>query len=208
MDRQLREIAEQARGFFPPDEADALHSAALAVAHLGPLLEVGGYCGKSAVYLGAVAAQHGTVLFSIDHHRGSEEHQAGQEFHDPGLTDDAGRVDTLPCFRDTIARAGLEESVIAVVGDSRLVAGHWRTPLAILLLDGGHSMAAAEADYEGWSPHVMRKGLLAIHDVFEDPEQGGRPPYEVWRRAVASGAFAERSRRGSLRVLERVAEDA
>ena len=38
-----------------------------------PLLEIGTYCGKSAVYLGAAAREAGTVCFTVDHHRGSEE---------------------------------------------------------------------------------------------------------------------------------------
>ncbi len=190
---------------MPDDEGLALHAAGLAGAAAGPLLEVGTYCGKSAVYLGAAARERGTVLFTVDHHRGSEENQAGWEWHDERLVDPrSGRMDTLPFFRDTIAAAGLEDVVIAVVGVSATVASHWSTPLGLVFVDGGHAFDLALSDYEGWSPHVAPGGLLVFHDVFEDPAEGGQAPYEVWKRAVGSGRFEPVSTTGSLRVLRRV----
>jgi predicted O-methyltransferase YrrM len=198
------EVARQAPGFMPDDEGLALHAAGLEAGAAGPLLEIGSWCGKSAVYLGDAAEQAGTVLFCVDHHRGSEENQAGWEHHDPSLVDPrTGRIDTLPRFRRTIEDAGLEGTVIAVVGESTLVAAHWQTRLGMVFIDGGHGAAPAHADYDGWSPHVVDGGLLVIHDVFEDPAAGGRPPYEVWRRAVASGRFEPVRTTGSLRVLRR-----
>lgn len=192
---------------MPPDEGLALHEAGLAAAALGPLLEVGTYCGKSAVYLGAAARARGTVLFTVDHHRGSEENQPGWEWHDPSLVDPAaGVMDTLPVFRRTIRDAGLEGTVVAVVGDSPTVARHWATPVALVFIDGGHGAEPAHADYEGWAPKVRPGGLLAIHDVFPDPADGGRPPYELYLRAVGSGAFEEVRAVGSLRVLRRVGD--
>ena len=206
MDDALRRAARDAPGFMPENEGIALYDAALRAGDVGPLLEIGSYCGKSAVYLGAAARAKETIVFSLDHHRGSEEHQPGQQYHDEQLIDEAGRIDTLPQFRRTIASAGLEDVVVGIVGVSALVASWWRTPLALVFIDGGHSRAAAEADYKGWAPWVTRGGLLVIHDVFEDPRQGGRPPYEIFRRALASKAFVEVDRTGSLRVLERVGD--
>lgn len=207
MDDHLRRVANAAIGFMPEREGLALYEAAKGVASLGPLLEIGSYCGKSAVYLGAAAQQGGATLFSIDHHRGSEEHQAGEEYHDRRLVDTTtGAIDTLPHFRRTLAAAGLDGVVVGVVGESQRVASHWRTPLALVFIDGSHALGSAMGDYEGWAPHVMREGLLAIHDVFEDPAEGGRSPYEVYRRALRSGAFCELSATSSLRVLERVGE--
>ena len=206
MDDALRRAARDAPGFMPENEGIALYDAALRTGDVGPLLEIGSYCGKSAVYLGAAARAKDTIVFSLDHHRGSEEHQPGQQYHDEQLIDETGRIDTLPQFRRTIARAGLEDVVVGIVGVSALVASWWRTPLALVFIDGGHSRAAAEADYKGWAPWVTRGGLLVIHDVFEDPRQGGRPPYEIFRRALASKAFVEVDRTGSLRVLERVGD--
>lgn len=202
-------VARDALGFMPEDEGLALHAAALEGAAVGLLLEVGSYCGKSAVYLGAAARAAGTVLFAVDHHRGSEELQPGWEHHDPRVVDPGtGRIDTLPFFRRTVAAAGLQSWVVAVVGESSVVASAWRKPLGLVFIDGGHGWEPAFADFEGWAPLVATGGLLAIHDVFPDPADGGRPPYEVYRRALASGAFAEEAAmgHGSLRVLRRVAE--
>jgi MMP 1-O-methyltransferase len=206
MDPRLRAKAEAARGFMPSDEGVALYDAAMAVSVEGPLLEVGSYCGKSAVYLGAAARERGRVLFSVDHHRGSEENQAGWEWHEPDLVDPAvGKVDTLPVFRRTVHDAGLEGTVVAVVGDSSAVARNWRTPLALLFIDGGHGEEPARLDYEHWTPHVAPGGALVIHDVFPDPADGGRPPYEqIYLPALASGRFSESRVVGSLRVLQRV----
>jgi predicted O-methyltransferase YrrM len=199
-------VARGVAGFMPDDEGLALHRAGLRAAPVGPLLEIGSWCGKSAVYLGDAAAWSGTVLFCVDHHRGSEENQPGWEHHDPAVVDArTNRIDTLPAFRRTIEEAGLEDTVVAVVGESTLVAAHWQTPLGMVFVDGGHGRVPAHADYEAWARLVARGGLLAIHDVFEDPADGGRPPFEVWGRAVASGAFTpiDAAGTGSLRILQR-----
>lgn len=207
MDDELIASALAARGFMPPDEGLALHEAALAAGRGpvagGPFLEIGAYCGKSAIYLGAAAQETGTVLFSLDHHRGSEENQAGWEHHESDLVDaETGLMDTLPVFRRTVQQAGLEPSVVALVGESATVCRHWSTPLAFLFIDGGHGTEPAHRDYEGWTPHVAPGGTLAIHDVFPDPADGGRPPYEIYLRALDDG-FVDVSATGSLRVLQR-----
>jgi MMP 1-O-methyltransferase len=166
-----------------------------------PLVEIGSWCGKSSIYIGSAAQGAGTVLFAIDHHRGSEENQAGWEHHDPELVDPCtGTLDTLPRFRHTVWDAGLEGTVVAIVGDSPTVARHWNTPCAFVFIDGGHGEAPAHADYEAWTPHVAEGGTLAIHDVFPNPADGGRPPYEIYLRALEDG-FVETSVTGSLRVL-------
>jgi hypothetical protein len=205
----LREQAVAAKGFMPADEGDALYEAAVAAGAAVPglpFLEVGSYCGRSTVWLGGAARAAGTVVFAVDHHRGSEENQAGWEHHDTSVVDArTGKMDTLPTFRDTIHDAGLEDVVFAVVGQSAAVSAHWASPLAFLFIDGGHGDEPARLDYEGWTPHVAIGGTLAIHDVFPDPADGGRPPYErIFRPAVESGRFEPVSAAGSLRVLRRV----
>ena len=207
--RSWRDHALSATGFMPVDEGDALHDAAVAAGRLLPglpFLEVGSYCGRSTVWLAAAARVCDTVLFALDHHRGSEENQAGWEHHDASLVDQRiGRMDTLPVFRRAVYDAGLEPSVIAVVGRSPVVAQHWRTPLGLLFIDGGHGEVPARADYEGWAPHVAVGGTLAIHDVFPDPADGGRPPYEdIYLPALRSGLFVEIGVTGSLRLLRRL----
>jgi predicted O-methyltransferase YrrM len=209
IDAALRAHALAAKGFMPPDEGDALYDAAVqavGAAPGAPMLEVGSYCGRSTVWLGAAARATGTVVFAVDHHRGSEENQAGWEHHDPTVIDPRiGRMDTLPIFRAAIYDAGVEDFVVAVVGQSPTVAQYWSTPLAMLFIDGGHGVEPARADYAGWTPHVAMGGTLAIHDVFANPADGGRAPYEqIFQPALASGKFVLQSATGSLHLLRRV----
>ena len=198
----------KADGFMPEDEGRALYAAALDGARIGPLVEIGTYLGRSAILLAAAARRRGRKLVTVDHHRGSEEHQAGWQYHDPGLVDpEVGLIDTLPGARLALARAGVEADVVLIVGRSPEVAALWSTPLGFVFVDGGHTDEAAQADYAGWAPHVAPGGLLAIHDVFPDPADGGQAPYRIYLRALESGWFAEDealSGTGSLRVLRRV----
>ena len=205
----VRHRALATTGFMPADEGDALYIAALAAAqclpHL-PMVEVGSYCGRSTVWLGDVARRANVTLFAVDHHFGSEENQPGWEWHDASLVDPrTGRMDTLPFFRQTIIDAQLSDVVVTMVGNSATIARHWSTPLSFVFIDGGHGVEPATLDYEGWTPHVAVGGTLAIHDVFPDPKDGGRPPYEnIYLPAIRSGLFEEVSVTGSLRVLRRV----
>ena len=192
------------KGFLAEEEGVALYQHAFAAAQNGPVLEVGSYCGKSTVYLGAACKQAGSVLFAVDHHRGSEEHQLGEEYHDTTLYDvECGKIDSFREFRRTLALAQLEDTVVPIVASSAMVARDWTTPLAMVFIDGGHSMQAALTDYHSWSRHVMRGGLLAIHDVFPSPADGGRPPFEVWQLAQESGLYEALPLVKSLGVLRK-----
>lgn len=205
----LRRAADAATGFMPRDEGSELFDQACTALPHGPVLEIGTYCGKSAIYLGAAALLVGGTVVTVDHHRGSEEHQPGWEYHDATLVDPRfDRVDTLSRFRETVAGAGLEEHVVAIVGRSTTVAALWNTPLAMLFIDGGHTDEAAQDDYIGWARWVRSGGRLLIHDVFPDPADGGQAPYRVFRRALDSGVFEERGVVGSLRILERARGEA
>ena len=208
IDPVLRRHALAANGFMPQEEGDALYDAAVRAAHNvadAPFVEVGSYCGRSTIWLGAAARQTQRTLFAVDHHFGSEENQPGWEWHDTSLVDSrTGRMDTLPFFRSTILDAGLSDVVVTMVGDSATIAQHWSTPLAFLFIDGGHGTEPATRDYLGWTPRVLRGGILAIHDVFENAADGGRPPFEnIYLPAIESGLFVEVSATGSLRVLQK-----
>lgn len=212
-----REVARQTRGFMPEDEAEVLYEVARA-ARPGTFVEIGTYCAKSALYLGAAASLSGSVLFSVDHHRGSEEMQAGWDHHDPEVVDPrSGRMDSLPFAREALAEAGLEGCVVLVVGRSDQVAAHWPGPLELLFIDGGHGKEVARTDFVSWVPKVAPGGLLAVHDVFEDPTLGGQVPYQLYSEVLAgrpepggprNGAFEEVVRQGSLRVARRLPEAA
>lgn len=196
---------DSVKGFLAKDEGDALYRTALTAAARAPCLEVGSYCGKSTVYLGAACQSVGNILFAIDHHRGSEEHQLGEEYHDPELYDaNCEKMDTFREFRRTLARAKLEDTVVPIIASSILAARTWTTPLGMVFIDGGHSMQAALDDYRSWSGHVVRGGWLAIHDVFPNPADGGRPPYEIWKLAQSSGLFEALPLINTLGLLKRV----
>ncbi|WP_236245246.1 class I SAM-dependent methyltransferase [Streptomyces sp. CC210A] len=198
---------EAAKGFMPVHEGLALYAAALEAGRLGlPLLEIGTYCGRSAILLADAARAAGTVAVTVDHHRGSEEQQPGWDYHDPEVVDpQVGLMDTLPTFRRTLHAAGLEPYVVAVVGRSPQVAKVWAGEVGLVFIDGGHTDEHATADYEGWAPRVAEGGLLVVHDVFPDPadEFTGQAPYRIYLRALESGAFTEVSATDSLRVLRR-----
>ena len=141
-------------------------------------------------------------MFTLDHHR-LEENQAGWDLLPSLVYDRMGPMDTLPVFRATIADEGWRTRWAAVVGRSTTVAEHWRTPLALLFIDGGHAEEHAQNDYTGFARWVQPGGVLVIHDVFERPEDGGQAPFHVLERAVESGAFTQEETVGSMRVLRR-----
>ena len=203
---RLFALAEQVIGFMPADEGRALYDAAVTYLRDGVGVEIGTYCGKSTVMLGAAAQQTGGVLYTVDHHHGSEEHQPGWEYHDTTMVDDVtGLFDTLPTLRHTLDAAGLDDNVVAVVGKSAVVARSWRTPLQFLFIDGGHTEEAAQRDFDGWARWVTVGGALVIHDVFPNPDEGGQAPFHVYQRALGTNDFREVGATGTLRVLERTA---
>lgn len=201
----LADLAESVKGFMPPDEGRALHAAAVRAGNNGVLVEIGSYCGKSTIYLAHAASVTGSTVVTIDHHRGSEEHQVGWDYHDRSLVDPTtGLLDTLPSLRATLAASGLEDVVVPMVGRSAAISRWWRTPVDLVFIDGGHTDEAAQQDLRGWAPWVRLGGILVIHDVFPDPADGGQAPYTIYREAVDSGQFRDVSVTGSLRVLERI----
>ena len=189
-------------GFMPLDEGRALFEAAC-TARPGAWLEIGTYCGKSTVLLAQAAREvGGTQIVTVDHHHGSEENQPGWEWHDATMVDEhSGLLDTLPSFRRTWDDH-VRDVVSAVVATTEQVAAWWSTPVEFLFLDGNHVEEMAQHDYAAFAQHVAPGGLLAVHDVFPDPNDGGQAPWHVVERALAEG-FEEVSATGSLRVLRR-----
>ncbi len=195
-------FAAEVKGFLAPEEGERLFELALEACRLGPCLEIGSFCGKSTVYIGSACRLCGRTLFSIDHHRGSEEQQPGQLYFDPEVYDSRrGVIDSFPHFRATIERAGLEETVVAMVARSHVVARDWAIPLGLVFIDGGHAYETVLGDYRCWSPHVLPEGFLVFHDIFPDPSKGGQAPYEVYKLALASGLFEELPMTQTLGVL-------
>lgn len=193
------------KGFLSDNEAMALYDSALSVSNRGPVLEVGSYCGKSTIFLGTACKQTDSSVYAVDHHVGSEEHQLGEMFHDPELYDSGEeRFDSFKEFRRNIRRADLEEQVVPLVASSTTAAKFWQTPLSMVFIDGGHSLDAALNDYRCWAGHIIKGGILAIHDLFPAPEEGGQAPYAIYKLALASGLFEEIRRVDSLGLLRRL----
>jgi predicted O-methyltransferase YrrM len=198
------ELLSTTKGFLHEEEGRCLYKTALKASLLGPCLEIGSYCGKSAVYIGTACRMNNSILFSIDHHCGSEEQQPGQPYFDPGLYDpQSGSVNTFGEFRKTIQKAGIEDTVVALVSHSEMAARHWATPLGMVFIDGGHSLEAAFGDYTHWSPHIVPGGYLMIHDIFTDPDEGGQAPRKVFNLAQDGGQFEFLSMVRTLGVLQR-----
>ena len=193
------------KGFLDSEEGARLFELAKQAASLGPCLEVGSYCGKSTLYLGTGVRDGGGQLFALDHHRGSEEHQHGEEYHDADLYDaDLQVMDSLPALRRMLAQAKLDDWVVPIVTSSAQAGRFWQTDLSLVFIDGGHSHAAALTDYRTWAPHIMRGGYLAIHDIFPNPEDGGQAPFEIYQLAQSSGLFEALPMTKTLGVLQRL----
>jgi predicted O-methyltransferase YrrM len=201
---QLIEMARNVKGFLDDAEGCRLYELGLQAATLGPCLEVGSYCGKSALFLGSACRRRGAILFSIDHHRGSEEQQPGEAYFDPELFDARSQsIDTFRWFRRTLDGAGLHDTVIPMVCDSKVAARAWATPLALVFIDGGHAYETVLSDYQCWSGHIMPGGYLLIHDIFPDPADGGQAPYQIYQMALDSGKFQAMPMTGTLGILRR-----
>ncbi|MDX9816659.1 MAG: class I SAM-dependent methyltransferase [Smithellaceae bacterium] len=195
---------DKIKGFLDERESDYLYQLALKASKKGPCLEIGSYCGKSAVYIGGACKENNAVLFSLDHHRGSEEQQPGQEYFDSDLLNEqTGLIDTLPLLRHTLAVFALEDTVIPIVGRSETVGRAWQTPLSLIFIDGSHAYESVLKDYQIWSKHLMPGGYLVFHDIFPDPEKGGQAPYRVYQLAVASRQYEELPLFVSLGILKR-----
>lgn len=196
---------DKVKGFLAEDEGEALYQYALAASKLGPCLEIGSYCGKSTVYFGSACKESNSILYALDHHRGSEEHQKGEEYHDSDLWDQKAELfDSFWHFRQTMRNAQLEDIVVPIVSSSAVASNHWTTQLGMVFIDGGHSMEAALCDYQSWAGHIVAGGILAIHDIFPNPADGGQAPYEIWKLAKASGLFEQLPTVNTLGVFRRI----
>ena len=193
------------KGFIDHNEGICLYNYALNSSKKGPILEIGSYCGKSTIYIATAAKKYSGCVYSVDHHTGSEENQVGWEYHDIELFDEeTGRINSFPEFMRNLRKANLLDTVVPIVSDSSLVSRYWKIPLSMVFIDGGHTMEAAFNDFSNWKDKIIKGGILAIHDVFPNPDDGGRPPYEIYRKALSEENFKEIEAVKSLRVLEKL----
>ena len=175
------------KGFMPEHEGKALYKWARKFSEYGPLLEIGTYCGKSSMFLSEGAQANNQFVYTIDHHMGSEEHQVNEEYFDIEIFDELSkRINSFPLFLENINNFGIK-NIVPIVNESSLVAESWNSPLAMVFIDGGHSLETAMNDFISWHEKIISGGALVIHDIFENPEDGGQAPYEVYIHALKNG---------------------
>ena len=205
MNDKYQNILIHVKGFMEEIEGQGLYDTALKASTNGPCLEIGSYCGKSTIYIGSACKETQQVLFSIDHHRGSEEQQPGEDYYDPDLFDAATQqIDTFKFFRQTLSQAGLENTVVPIVSYSHIAAKAWKTPLSFVFIDGSHTFESARMDYACWTPHIIPGGYLVIHDIFPDPAMGGQAPFDIYSRALSSGQFVQEKMIKTLGILKKM----
>jgi len=193
------------KGFLSDKEAKKLQELFLKVHHLGSVLEIGTYCGKSALNFSEVAKDVNGLIYTIDHHTGSEEHQRGEEYHDSELFDERlKKFNTLPEFLNNLKSKKMAKFIIPIIDKSQNASNFFSEKISLLFIDGGHSFETALSDYNVWKDKICADGLLVIHDVFPNPKDGGRPPYEIYTLARESKEFNDLGIYETLGILKKV----
>tara|TARA_Y100000816_G_scaffold175932_1_gene126791 strand:- start:1014 stop:1616 length:603 start_codon:yes stop_codon:yes gene_type:complete len=175
---------DKLKGFMPQHEGIALTKWSKKFSSIGPIMEIGSYCGKSAIYLSKGAILNDQLVYTIDHHFGSEEHQIKEEYFDSEIFDYKNqRVNTLPLLIKNINKIQVK-NIVPIVSNSVDIASKWDAKLGMVFIDGGHSFKAANNDYVSWSTKIKKNGALVIHDIFENPDEGGQAPFEIFQKAL------------------------
>ena len=176
------------KGFMPSHEGLALTKWAEEFSTYGPALEIGTFGAKSALYIATGSSVHNQLVYTIDHHSGSEEHQLGEEYFDRTIYDEElGRVNTVPLMQSNLQQFDESRWVIPILADANSIAPSWGTELGLLFIDGSHTETSAMNDYENWCSKLHPQGGLVIHDIYEKPEDGGQAPYLIYQKALAEG---------------------
>ena len=205
MREEVRSIALRAKGFLAEAEGMSLYRLAVETSGSGPCLEVGSYCGRSALFLGEGCRARGRYpLFTVDHHEGSVEQQPGQPYFDPDLYDAAaGATTTLQVLLRNIREAGLEDWVIPIVAASVRLGRYWPpATLSLVFIDGGHSEADAFGDYERGRRRSSPAGTCAFTTSTRIPRTAGRRRITCCERARRRRRVGLSRHRGHARDLE------
>ena len=193
------------KGFLSDKEAKKLQELFLNVHHLGSVLEIGTYCGKSTLNFALIAKKINGLIYTVDHHTGSEEHQLGEEYHDEDLYDKRlKKFNTLPEFLKNLRSSNLDNFIIPIISKSSDASKTFSESISLLFIDGGHSLEAALCDYNSWKDKICSGGLLVIHDVFPNPQDGGRPPFEIYSKAQKSKQFEDLGIYETLGILKKI----
>ena len=182
------EQLDNLKGFMPNHEGLALTKWAEKFSYYGPALEIGTFGAKSALYIAAGSSIHDQLVYTIDHHSGSEEHQLGEEYFDPEIYDKKlGRVNTVPLMQANLQQFDESNWVVPIIANANSIAPSWRAELGLLFIDGSHTEISALNDYDNWNSKLHSNGALVIHDIYEKPEDGGQAPYLIYQKALTEG---------------------
>ena len=175
------------KGFMPFHEGEALTKWASFFSRNGPILEIGSYCGKSSLFLAKGAEKNNQYIFTVDHHRGSEEHQLNEEYFDAEIFDSStNKINSLPMLISNINLYKVH-NIVPIIRESSEAAKYWNSQLSMVFIDGSHSLDSAMQDFISWNTKITSGGALVIHDIYENPEEGGQAPYRVYKHALKTG---------------------
>ena len=191
------------KGFLKHTEGVALYENTKEVCVHGNAAEIGSYCGKSTCYIAQACKENNSLLYAIDHHRGSEEQQKGQEYFDEEIFDVLeNRINTYPLFLKNIKEFELDNFIKPMVMDSISASKEISEALDFIFIDGSHTYESARNDYKYWEPKLRNGGILAIHDIYDSEDDGGQAPREIYETALREG-FTLKKRVESLVLLVR-----
>ena len=176
------------KGFMPQHEGAALAKWAEEFSMMGPALEIGTFGGKSSLYIATGTSINQQLVFTIDHHKGSEEHQTGEEYFDPDIYDPIlGCVNTVPLMQSNLNKFEESKYIVPMIANANALAPIWTIELGLLFIDGSHTEISAQNDYANWNNKIISGGALVIHDIFENPEEGGQAPFLIYQKALMDG---------------------
>ena len=176
------------KGFLDIEEGRYLHELVLKYCANETIIEIGSYCGKSSCFIGDAANKVNAVFISVDHHKGSEEHQVNQEYHDPEEYDaELKRINTFPTYQKNLSNMSLSDAVLPLITDSISASKIIKDDLGLIFIDGSHTFESAENDFLAWHKKIKKGGILAIHDIYDTPEEGGQAPRTIMLKALELG---------------------
>jgi MMP 1-O-methyltransferase len=138
---------ETIEGLIHPREGLLLYILARRAAHLGNVVEIGAYHGRSTWYLvqGLKDARSPYKVISIDPHVDSG--QRGAYF---------ATLVRHKLFERVDPRVGFSHDVAQAFGSERV---------GMVWVDGDHSYRTAKEDFDDWFPRLALGGWFAMHDT-------------------------------------------
>lgn len=164
-----RERLHQVPGLITLAESDRLGELAQQVPDWTSIVEIGAHTGRSTLWLAAGSRTGaGAHVTTVDPwpDPGYTSHYEGKSDDDPfGYETGEGVFDAF-CGNVTV-EVGWSH-ITALRAASLDVAKMWVNPIGLLFLDAMHGFADVKADCDAWLPRVATRGIIALHDWFDD----------------------------------------